>query len=83
MISRYCSTNVSNYYHFIALVLKVDYVVTSINSYIQEINVLCRKTRADGEKQTAFLKLLTKKMRLNQLYKLMQQKSCFPVLSVD
>ena len=38
MKSRYCSTNVSIYYHFIALVLNVDYVV--IKSYIQEIDVL-------------------------------------------
>ena len=61
MKSRYCSTNVSIYYHFVALVLNVDYVVTSINSYIQEIVVLLqKKTRADGEKQTAFFfKLVT------------------------
>ena len=58
MKSRYCSTNVSIYYHFIALVLNVEYVVTSINSYIQEIDYYCRKTRADGEKLTAFLKLV-------------------------
>ena len=50
----FCSTNVSSYYHFIALVLNVDYVVTSISSYIQEIDVILRKTRADGEEQTAF-----------------------------
>ena len=61
MKSRYCSTNVSIYCHFIALVLNVDYVVTSINSYIQEIDALLLKklARADGEKQTAFLKLVT------------------------
>ena len=59
MVSRYCSTNVSIYYHFIALVLNVDYVVTSINSYIQEIYVLLQNTRPDGEKQTAFLELVT------------------------
>ena len=43
MKSRYCSTNVSVYYHFIALVLNVDYVVTSINSYSQEIDILLQK----------------------------------------
>ena len=60
MKSCYCSTNVSICYHFIALVLNVDYVVTSINSYIQKINVLLlKKTRDDGEKQTAILKLVT------------------------
>ena len=60
MKSPYCSTNVSIYYHFIALVLNVDYVVTNINSYIQEIDVLVqKKTRADEEKQTAFFKLVT------------------------
>ena len=49
-----------SYYHFIAFVLYVDFVVTSINSYIQETDVLLqKKIRADGEKQTAFLKLVT------------------------
>ena len=43
MKSRYCPTNSSIYYHFIALVLNVDHVVTSINSYIQEIDVLLQK----------------------------------------
>ena len=33
--------------------------VTSIDSYIQEINVLLQKTKANGEKQSAFLKLMT------------------------
>ena len=58
LIRRYSSTNVSIYYHFIALALNVGYVVTSINSYVQQIDVLLQKTRADGEKQTAFLKLV-------------------------
>ena len=40
---RYYSTYVSIYYHFIALVLNVDYVVTSINLYIHEIDVLLQK----------------------------------------
>ena len=31
------------YYHFIALVLNVVYVVVSINSYIQEIDVILQK----------------------------------------
>ena len=39
----YCSTNVSSYYYFIALVLNVDFVVTSINSYIKKIDVLLQK----------------------------------------
>ena len=43
MKSRYYSKNVSIYYHFIVRVLNVDYVVTGINSYIQEIDVLLQK----------------------------------------
>ena len=39
----YCLTNVSIYYHFIALVLNIDYVVTNINLYIQELDVLLQK----------------------------------------
>ena len=48
MKSRDCSTNVSIYYQFIALALNVNYVVSSINSYIQEIDVLLQKTRSNG-----------------------------------
>ena len=77
--TAYCSTNDSIYSHFIALVLNVDYVVSSINEYIQEKIYYCRTPKADGEKQTAFLKLVTK-ISLNQLSKLMQEKSCFPVI---
>ena len=63
MKPRYCLTNVSIYYHFIALVLNVDSVVTSINSYIQKIYVfLQKKTRADGEKQAAFFKFCDLKL---------------------
>ena len=43
MKSRYCSTNASIYYHFTAFELNFDYVVTSINSYIQEIDVILEK----------------------------------------
>ena len=59
MKSRYCSTNVSIYYHLIALALNVDYVVSSINSYIQEIDVLLQKELELMEKDTALLKLFS------------------------
>ena len=42
-VEIHCSTNVCIYSHVVALVLDVDYVVTSINSCIQEIDVLLQK----------------------------------------